>query len=135
MTPVKWSSKYTVDIEIIDSQHKELFQLVNKLEDAVKSDRLILVVYDSLIKLIDYALIHFKTEENYFKEYNYPDLDYHTKEHVKFTKDVMEYRKKFEKGDLSVAGELLEYLYIWVESHIKIIDKQYTPFFSGVGLS
>lgn len=74
MPQIEWLDQYSVGVESIDNQHKELFARINKLLDACSQGEGKKVLPEVLDFLGDYVVFHFSTEEKYMKEYLYPPL-------------------------------------------------------------
>ena len=76
---LEWDDKYSVGISIIDEQHKKLFDLINRTLYAKElgyNKEALRVILEGMTY---YTLKHFKTEENYMKEFNYPEYQSHKK--------------------------------------------------------
>jgi len=84
MSIVTFDDSMVVNIKAIDEQHKGLVDDVNKLADAMKAGRGKEMLNDILRDLLAYADYHFKTEEELFKKYKYPEADEHIIEHRQF---------------------------------------------------
>ena len=67
-----WSDEMSVNIKRIDEQHKKLIDLLNSLFLAMIEGQAQSVIEKIVGELINYADYHFKTEEYYFEEHNYP---------------------------------------------------------------
>jgi hemerythrin-like metal-binding protein len=121
---LKWDDKYLVGITEIDMQHKSIFKLYNKLENLYKEnqeneDGL----KDIMHRFMNYALIHFKTEEDYLEMISYPRLEVHRQHHQQFK---LELSKISNKKDVSqIYQELLDFLKYWIINHIMEEDQQY----------
>ena len=87
---VKWKSSYSVKVKEIDSQHKRIFQIINKLHEGIQKKGLKNIIKEILDELLDYSIYHFETEERYFDMYNYELTDEHKKEHESFKKKINE---------------------------------------------
>ena len=122
---------WTVDIAVndeIDEQHKQLFDILNKLHAAVTNgveQAQITQIFDSLI---DYTVLHFDTEEKYFKEYDYPGTDDHKKEHKDLTEKALELQREYREGALTISFDLLDFLYDWLKDHTSDSDKKFAEF-------
>jgi hemerythrin len=118
----------------IDLQHRKLIDMINELNEAMKIGK----GKDSLGKiingLISYTATHFKTEEQFFDKFGYPDTVNHKKEHVAFVKKVTDFQDGFEKKNLAVTMEVMNFLSDWLRNHIKGTDKKYSKFFNDKGL-
>ncbi|MBL6988074.1 MAG: hypothetical protein ISR72_13775, partial [Methylobacter sp.] len=59
-----WSDKFATNIELVDFQHKKLFDLLNKLSDAFKQGNPSEIMINEILQeLLDYADKHFVDEE------------------------------------------------------------------------
>lgn len=125
MALMEWDKTMSVGVEELDEQHRKLIDLINEAYEAIQTHDEHAMT--SLIaKMRDYANLHFKTEEEYLKEYNYPDFQAHKFHHVKFNNDVDEFqRKQFQRTNLS---QIFVYLSRWLTSHIMNEDKKYSAY-------
>ena len=134
MAIVEWDDSYSVNVKIIDKQHQRLFAMINELDESVTSGKDETKIGKYLNELVEYLFTHFRTEEEYFEEFNYPELDYHLKEHLDFTKKVVEFRRGYEQGEMQLAAKVVEYLKEWITDHIMKTDMLYKPFFEEKGI-
>ena len=134
MALIQWSSNLSVGVAEIDQQHKQLIRMINELSDAMKCGKGKDVLGKILEDLVSYTATHFKTEEKYFTAYRYPETVSHRAEHVAFVQKVLEFKKGFEAGKLSVSIETMTFLSNWLRDHIKGSDQKYTAFFQEKGL-
>ncbi len=128
MNIVNWKSDMSVGIDSIDNQHKHLIDQINVLYNAMHDGHSKDVLESVLQELIDYGNTHFKTEEELFKTYNYPDKFDHEKEHNDFLNTVDDLFEQFKKGEYKVSLETLHFLRDWITHHIKERDMAYGPF-------
>jgi hemerythrin len=135
MAMITWNDNLSVKVKEIDLQHQKLIDMINELNEAMKKGK----GKESLAKIINglvsYTATHFKQEERYFDKFGYPDTVNHKKEHVAFVKKVTDFKNGFEKNNLSVTVEVMNFLSDWLKNHIKGTDKQYSAFFNEKGLS
>ena len=108
--------------------------MINELNDAMKQGKGKDILGKIVNGLISYTATHFKTEENYFERFGYPDANQHKKEHIAFVQKVSDFKNGFEKGKLSLSIEVMNFLSDWLQNHIKGTDKKYSQFFNGKGL-
>jgi hemerythrin len=130
----KWDVKYSVGISIIDEEHRKFIDIINKAIVARKQSDNPEKVKEVLNKMTDYALTHFKTEEIYMKEFNYPEYKDHREEHRDFIIKTIAYLDKVIKGDYQIANEILEHLKQHLVNHIQVTDKYYVGCFKENGL-
>ena len=122
-----WSSRFETGIEIIDAQHKSLFDAVNKLADSFKAGTSKAQVKDSLDFLVKYTLEHFQTEERVMKEMNYPKLTSHIAEHTQLIDKAKGLQVKLAEGK-PVTMDVSTFLADWLKHHINEVDMGYVEF-------
>ncbi len=116
---ITWDSQYEIGIDVIDNQHKVLFDLANDLNNAANNSASMQVI-DTLFSVItNYAFTHFETEEHLFKG----DKDYllHCHQHYKLIRQLYEYSNDYHNGrngDID-PGTFLDK---WLRDHIQDTD-------------
>ncbi len=120
MRSYKWEEKYEVGFKPIDSQHKSILRLINRLlVNRIKNQRTLVCLLDELLCYVQY---HFKSEENYMLIYGYGEYEAHVIEHAILIKDLFELVDKFKKEKVSIE-KLVEALIKWSMPHILEVDK------------
>jgi hemerythrin len=96
MTP-QWNPDLSMQNEVIDTHHKELFKLVSMLDSALAdgSDEGIQHILEFLQ---DYVLDHFDEEEELMQETGYPGLRHHHTDHIYFRAIVADLEADFKNG-------------------------------------
>ena len=131
---IEWNDKYSVNISLIDEQHKKLFEIINKAIVAKKHCKATKDVLEILDEMTEYALKHFEIEERYMKEFSFPEYQNHRKEHIDFTNNTIDYKNRVVGGDLQIINEILEYLNQWLVNHIQASDRKYIDCFQKHGI-
>ncbi|MCR4420914.1 MAG: hemerythrin family protein [Spirochaetales bacterium] len=134
MPLVLWDDSFSVNVKEIDSQHQALFDLINKLYEAMKKGQGKEVLPKIIDELFLYVEKHFSTEEKYFDRFNYPETENHKLEHYSFLKKVSEFKKSYENSEIALTIDVITFLQTWLTNHIKISDKKYSQFFNENGL-
>ncbi|MFC1748799.1 bacteriohemerythrin [Pseudomonadota bacterium] len=134
-----WDDKYSVQVELIDEQHKKYFSIVNRIADHLdlaQADQQLLI--EIVKEMVDYALYHFETEEKYFLEFSCENCDGHIAEHNKYRSKMKEFLSKTEVIMDEDVAQLFEEISVfaieWFTSHILVEDKKYTQCFNEHGL-
>jgi hemerythrin len=122
---VEFKEVYKIGLKKIDDQHKELFDMFNKLDLAVSRNESKEVIDEVIDFLIKYCDVHFKTEEAYLKKYNYPLYEEHKAIHDKFIEEVNQMNVHYRNGSLTITNEVQSKLYKWLLTHIEQTDKRY----------
>ena len=132
---IEWDESYSVQVRVIDEQHKKLFDAVNDFERAVSAGEG-REAFTKLLKfLVDYSRFHFETEEKYFEKYEFELSEAHIEQHQAFIRIVETYMQRFEADDLLVPAEVQDFLNRWVTEHVLRSDQRYIECFRAHGLS
>jgi len=134
MALIDWNSNFSVNVEEIDQQHKKLIAIINELNEAMKQGKGKEVLGKIVDHMTSYTVTHFKTEEDYFARFSYPDAGNHKKEHASFVTKASELRKDFGNGKITLSIDVMEFLSKWLKDHIMGTDKKYAKFFNEKGL-
>lgn len=126
---VTFTPELSVGVEEFDKHHIVLFNIINKLSDAMAKGLAGQKVADIVKELVDYTDWHFKAEEKLFEKYNYPDKVSHTKVHNAMLKTARGLLDDAQSGKKILSNELMEFLQDWILNHIMGIDKEYSSFF------
>jgi hemerythrin len=134
MAFVAWNDSFNVNVSDIDMQHRKLIGMINDLNDAMRHGKGKDILGRIIDGLVNYAGVHFRTEEAYFDRFGYPESRSHKIEHSSFTKEVADFKSKFDAGKLALSVEVMNFLGNWLQNHIKGVDKKYGPFLNEHGL-
>jgi len=136
---IEWEDKYSVGIEKIDNQHKQLIEVINRLYYSRGSSSHV-VLGETIQKLIEYTKTHFTDEERLMRENGYPAYQAHKKRHEAFIEEVQKFNNEHQKVDddllenYSLVTDVLFYLKSWLCGHILVVDKEYSPFLNKKGI-
>jgi len=120
---IKWQVAYQVGVPEIDKQHKQLFTLLNRLQDIYNSGNIKSEIQKTLEEMVDYLNTHFSCEEGYLK--NHPRIEKHRKEHWLFVEKTMKFTKDFDLNDAVFEYEILDFLKRWLVHHVLNTDIVY----------
>lgn len=127
MALITWTEKLSVGVKTIDDQHTILCETINDLHAAMMKGQARAIIGTLLHTLVDYTHHHFSAEEAMMEAAKYPELTQHRIKHRELTKQVEEFVARFERGDITVSGHLLNFLSDWLTTHIQNTDKEYGP--------
>ena len=125
MALFEWDDKFSVQIESIDNQHRELVQQINNLHDAMMEGRGQKEVEPIIKKLISYTDFHFKHEEELFDKFNYEGKQEHKAIHKNLIDQVVDLQAKVKAGEVPLSSDLMEFLKEWLMTHMLQEDKRY----------
>ncbi len=125
---IKWTNDLSVEENELDGHHQHMLDLINKLDEALKSKEPKDIIAEVLEELVDYTNYHFGAEEAMFELKHFPDAAAHIDRHMEFREHWKELDDLFLSGDETAGKQLLDYLLAWWPGHIKEFDKQYAPY-------
>lgn len=124
-----WSNSFSVGVEEIDQQHKELFNRTNKLLDASQAGRGKEVIQETMSFLEDYVQSHFSFEEGLMQKYRYPEFSTHKNLHENFTQNFLQLKKEAEENiGLLLVTKVNKTVVDWWINHILHVDKKLGAF-------
>ena len=129
-----WNDLYSVGIGSIDSQHRQLFRLVNDLNAVMMGPCEFGETEKALDRLSASSAAHFAHEESLMQTYGCPDFRRHKEEHD----DLMDQVKSLRRDLLSgyVPLELITaFLKDWLLNHIIAVDKTSSAVLRAAGLA
>lgn len=122
----EFSENLVTGNELIDSQHKELIERINKLLDSCEDGNEKLVAIKTLDYLEDYTNFHFSAEEDLQKSIEYPGYEKHKAQHEVFKQTISELQEMLqeEEGPSAAFVESVEKNVIqWFYTHIEGFDR------------
>jgi hemerythrin-like metal-binding protein len=119
---VLWKDFYSVGEPVLDSQHKQIIELINRLYAAVREGTENRVSKEVLERLTQYTLNHFHQEEELMKQSGYPGSEAHKARHAEMKQRTLDLRTHLS---LVTARDVLHFLKTWWTEHIQREDKKY----------
>lgn len=128
--------EYVIGIPELDEQHETFFTMLDNIADVApdlykpldddEADALI----DVIGELREYALLHFRTEEGWMREVEYPGLDKQKQAHNRFITDVIRMEAELLNGTAMPAIKVRNFMHDWYRDHILGLDKPFGEFYS-----
>ncbi len=129
---LKWSDRYSVQIEEIDEQHKKLINLINEMYDAMQAGKGRDIIDTVIDEFVDYTVYHFNTEERLLWQHGYPNYDDHKEMHDHIAKKARELKKTSDdKGNKPSNIEVMLLMTNWLNTHILEEDRKYVPYIAS----
>jgi hemerythrin-like metal-binding protein len=131
---MEWINEYQHGIIWQDFQHKQLVDKMNELLNSIISGHDKEVFFETVRFIKEYSQNHFKTEELYMKNWEYPEFEEHAKEHLVFIADFNNHISKSIYQQTESAGELINKLTQWFFTHTQTTDKKLAKFLLQKGV-
>ena len=119
---------------LIDSEHKELIDRINKLVDSCESGKEKTTAVRTLDFLMDYTDFHFRDEEKLQEESGYPEIENHKLQHKVFEKAVNELKEMLEEEEgptEAFVAAVNKNITEWFLNHIQVWDKKVAEHVKG----
>ena len=134
MEKIMWDESFSVGVRDLDAQHKQIVMLVNTLIEMSDTKVDSEIISDTLTKMTQYAIDHFKKEEQYMLEYGYPEYSAQRIQHQEFKKKTAGFSMETMLHKTTVPTEIFTYLKLWWTNHILQEDMKYKQYFNDRGL-
>ncbi|MCU0892772.1 MAG: bacteriohemerythrin [Rhodospirillales bacterium] len=126
MSLILWKTEYTVGDETLDADHIIIISLINQLDEAKLSGHDEAAIGPILRTLINYAVGHFRREEELMRRSHYRAIDAHLSEHRLLEQQLEELHDAYQAtADPAVSAEIMELLNFWILDHILKCDMGY----------
>lgn len=122
---VAWDDSFKVGHQMIDSQHKRLFEIADELYNLTQAsqerkDADTAIVLEDCAKYVNF---HFGCEEKLMEDSAYGDIESHINQHKAFTSYVATLMSDFGRGNKVNLDELYDFIAEWLVNHICSEDK------------
>ena len=134
MKKIVWKDEFSVGVETLDRQHKQIIEIINSLIDKPSIFFRSQNVSSALMDLTNYVSEHFLLEEHLLQENGYPILLEHSKKHTIYSERITGFCKESLDGKSEVPDELMAFLTDWWTNHILHEDMKYKAFFEEKGV-
>jgi hemerythrin len=121
MALLQWKDHYSVGIDAVDHEHKELIALINRLHDklgAKENEDSISAFFGDLFRGIS---AHFALEERFMRERGYDQIAQHKADHERLLDEIRDIMDDFEEHEVASA-ELTTRLDAWFSRHFETHD-------------
>lgn len=131
----EWRNEWSLGIEIIDRQHRQLAVIFNKIaelylnnggqtDSGQRSNQL----HEQLNIFYEKVSEHFNDEEDLMLKANYPGHTEHARDHLMLSAELKQYIRHIEEGLENINIDILNSLKVWFISHIITADKEFADF-------
>lgn len=125
-----FTEKYMVGIELIDNEHRRLFEIIADVDKLIHEE-LLHDKYDEIMRLLgelkDYTEFHFEDEESLMERIHYPKLDIQRRAHSAFIERLVGINLSelddMDDNQQEYLLELMAFLQNWLINHILRADK------------
>jgi hemerythrin len=130
-----WDESLITGHRIIDEQHEQLFTMLINLINASSQGAGKNEMYATLDFLSEYAVMHFKLEEDLQIEYGYPDYPLHKQQHDDFKTTVNNLINNIQskEPEKELIDVVVKTVGDWLITHIKGSDIEMAAYLKSQG--
>lgn len=122
-----WNDDMSTGLEIVDTQHRELFARIGALLEACRQGKEADEVGRTMSFLASYVDVHFSTEEGLMRESGFPGYAHHRKLHQAFCSDLEDLKRTLaaDGPGLHIVVKTNRVVTDWLVTHIGKADKAF----------
>lgn len=122
MALIEWKDEYSVGVDSVDAEHRELIELINTMYENVQSREHGPEVMEDLGEIYARIAAHFALEELLMRQHEYDEYRDHKRDHERLLEDIRKIMDEYEAGKLLDADELGSRLDAWFSEHFRTKD-------------
>lgn len=122
MTLIKWTEEFSLGIEAVDSEHKELIELINGLYDVIQIGADYVQVVELLGEIYSQIAAHFAHEEALMRNNSYSLYNEHREDHETLLDDLREIMDEVSADGSFDTSALSSDLNRWFMDHFHTHD-------------
>ncbi len=127
-----WNEDVAVGHGQIDAQHKELFELAERVVEPLCSSGEHQAGEARLKALIEFARQHFADEEALMRSSAYPEANFHAKIHAALITELESYCARVRTQSHTNPMDLICFLAGWLTIHIQSVDLQFVEWLASL---
>lgn len=122
MSLLEWKSEFSVGVESMDFEHRNMIAMINEIYDEMKARRDASSVEQFLGDIHAAISAHFALEERMMKDAGYGEYEAHKDDHEELLDQIRDMMDEFRVDSESGFGILKENLANWFEAHFASFD-------------
>ena len=122
MSLMQWKPEYSVGVESMDDEHREMIGLINDIYDKLESDPDADQIEQCLGDIFSTISMHFALEERLMRKNNYAEYQPHKDDHEELLDRIRDLMDDFAADTSSGAVKLEQSLSDWFAGHFSTFD-------------
>jgi hemerythrin-like metal-binding protein len=128
---IEWSEHYEVGVAVIDGQHREMLEIVNRLLEGLRDARDAGELVETLRELVRCTEHNIATEERLMQEHGLAPA-HHAEEHRRLLEAIRHFDLRLDPGGLADSASWLRE---WLLGHIDEDDRPFAELLRSRGVS
>lgn len=122
MALIEWKSHYSVGVDAVDHEHRDLIDLINALHERLIAGAKVPDVTAFLGEILRGISAHFALEEKFMRDHRYDHLGQHKEAHEKLLDEIRDIMDAYEADPDGASGQLSQCLDDWFTLHFRTHD-------------
>ncbi len=122
MSLLNWKSEYSVGIDSMDDEHRQMFQLINEIHEEMHGRRNPDSMEQFLGDIHTAIAMHFALEERVMREAGYEEYEAHKEDHEELLDQIRDMMDTFDGDREAGFRKLSECLSGWFLTHFGSFD-------------
>jgi len=122
MNLLQWKTEYSVGIDSMDHEHREMIDLINGLYEKIGVDSNADQVEEILGEIFNTISMHFALEERMMRNSSYSEYQAHKDDHEELLDQIRDMMDDFDADRSSGAARLEQSLSDWFAGHFSTFD-------------
>lgn len=132
---IVWTNELSVDVKMLDNDHKRIAILINDLHDGLMAGSDSKALNSIFDELVASTRVHFAHEERILAEAGYDGAAEHKQEHEKKINHLLGLQVRFNRSKVSADYlEILDQLKEWLFTHMESSDKEFVAHLKATGV-
>ena len=125
MSLIDWRDEFSVGVEAVDHEHREMIGLINELDDAMEKDADHSKVVQSLGEIYARIAAHFALEEKVMRDARYTALEPHKQDHELLLDELIDVIDSVDADGRYDREDLSRTLDRWFSDHFRPMTRNY----------
>ena len=122
MSLIEWKNHYSVGVQAVDHEHRELIELINQLYEDLLAGTRESAVTAFLGEIFRAISAHFALEERFMREHRYDQFAEHKLAHEQLLEEIRDIMDGYEADPQGASQQLSHRLDVWFTLHFKTHD-------------
>ena len=122
MSLITWRDEFSVNVDAVDNEHREMIGLINELDDAMGTDADHATVVAALGEIYTRIAAHFALEEKIMRDANYSKFAAHKQDHEMLLDELLDVVDNVDDDGRYDREDLSRTLDRWFSDHFRTHD-------------
>ncbi|MDJ0709409.1 MAG: bacteriohemerythrin [Woeseiaceae bacterium] len=122
MSLINWRDEFSVGVDAVDHEHREMIDLINALDDAMEKEAEYIRIVETLGEIYARIAAHFALEEKLMRDARYSALASHKQDHEVLLDELLDVIDSVDADGRYDRADLARTLELWFSDHFRTHD-------------